>query len=89
MSWTADSIQITADQTCWTADGYNGCLQQGGGTSCSPIGPGFFLFFQDCKRKSTGGNVPRGTTYIDKDYILEDEEELLLILQLAKTYRLI
>lgn len=23
--WTADSTQITADQTCWTADGYNGC----------------------------------------------------------------
>ena len=23
--WTADSIDITADQLCWTADGYNGC----------------------------------------------------------------
>ena len=23
--WTADSTQITADQICWTADGYNGC----------------------------------------------------------------
>ena len=32
MSWTADSTQITADQTCWTADGYNGCdLDLGGG----------------------------------------------------------
>ena len=23
--WSADSIEITADQTCWTADGYNNC----------------------------------------------------------------
>ena len=28
--WTADSTQITADQTCWTADGYNGCNMGGG-----------------------------------------------------------
>lgn len=33
--WTADSTQITADQTCWTADGYNGCVNDsfGGGGS--------------------------------------------------------
>lgn len=30
--WTADSTQITADQTCWTADGYNGCDIGGGGS---------------------------------------------------------
>lgn len=24
--WTADSTQITADQTCWFADGFNGCV---------------------------------------------------------------
>ena len=30
--WTADSVQITADQTCWTADGYNGCEITGGGS---------------------------------------------------------
>jgi len=26
--WTADSIEIRADQTCWTADGYNGCKKR-------------------------------------------------------------
>lgn len=31
MSWTADSTQITADQTCWTADGGNRCLRGGVG----------------------------------------------------------
>ena len=25
MLWTADSVDITADGICWTADGYNGC----------------------------------------------------------------
>ena len=30
--WTADSTQITADQTCWTADGYNGCDRSFGGS---------------------------------------------------------
>ena len=88
MSWTADSTEIRADQTCWTADGSNDC-NDGGGTTCSPIGPGFFLFFQDCKRKSSGGNVPRGTTAIGENRIREDEEELLLIIQLATAYRLI
>jgi len=29
--WTADSIDITADQICWTADGYDGCAATGGG----------------------------------------------------------
>jgi len=31
MSWTADSTRITADQTCWTADGGNRCLSGGVG----------------------------------------------------------
>lgn len=26
MLWTADSISITADGICWTADGFNGCV---------------------------------------------------------------
>lgn len=42
MLWTADSIDITADQICWTADGYNGCdvddgITGGGRTYNYPI----------------------------------------------------
>ena len=88
MSWTADSTKIRADQTCWTADGSDKCPRDKG-TTCYPIGPGFFIFFQDCKRKSSGGNVPRGTTQISDNRIIEDEEEILLIIQLAVSYKLI
>ena len=38
MSWTADSIQITADQTWWTADGFNGCIERcGSGYPVNPV----------------------------------------------------
>ncbi len=40
MSWTADSTQITADQTCWTADGSNECEQEG--TLLGGGGPGHY-----------------------------------------------
>ena len=41
--WTADSTQITADQTCWTADGYNGCADE--------YTPGFFTQNQSTAKK--------------------------------------
>ena len=32
MAWTWDTTQITHDQTCWTYDGFNGCV---GGASAA------------------------------------------------------
>ena len=38
--WTADSINITADQTCWTADGYDGCnVDSGAGSGGTTYAP--------------------------------------------------
>lgn len=84
--WTADSTQITADQTCWTADGSNNCCD-GGGTSESPIGPGFFIFFQNPSRKSGGLPTRRPAIYglDESERIIKDDEEILWLIQLAVT----
>jgi hypothetical protein len=88
MSWTADSTQITADQTCWTADGHDDCaVFEDGSKSAGPMGPGFFIFFQrEIAEKTVLEPYPE---YIGKDRRLAEDEEILLFVQLAVTYKLI
>lgn len=90
MSWKADSTLITADQTCWTADGSDNCERQVSNTTCPPMGPGFFIFFQNpCVADKVSRQPP--AEYFDDTQlrIKRDDEELLLIIQLATTYKLI
>ena len=87
---TADACYITADTTKVTADGKSLKIDSGVEWDTGPMGPGFFILFHNKPSKSGGdsGNVPRGT-YQAVNRIREEDDELLLILQLAVTYKLI
>ena len=58
--WTADSIDITADQTCWTADGYNGCdvdLGGGGGMDVSDTEKTVSLIQKDFRKDTFNASL--------------------------------
>ena len=61
-----------------------------GGTQCPPMGPGWFIFFQNPCIAEKVGRKPLTEFYDDtQSRIKRDDEEILWLIQLATSYKLL